>query len=332
MKKNILYYCLFFILVFLMVCSLFLDFNHSKKNENKRTKVTLAEVAHTIFYAPQYVAIEKGYFKEVGIDIELILTAGADKVTAAVLSGDADIGFCGSEGTIYVYNAKEKDYLKTFAQLTQKDGSFLVSREKIDNFTLNDLKGKSVIGGRAGGMPEMTFEWALKQNRIDPKNDLEIDTSIAFAAMGGAFISGQGDFVTLFEPNALEIEQQGYGYVVASIGELGGVVPYTSYSARESYIEKNSELISNFTKAIQKGLDFVHNSSNKEVAEAILSQFPDTSLNDLEKVVARYRKIDAWPKTTKFSEESFDHLQDIMIDNGVLNSKVSYDKLIYSEK
>jgi len=332
MKKNILYYCLFFILVFLMVGSLFLDFNHSKKNENKRTKVTLAEVAHTIFYAPQYVAIEKGYFKEVGIDIELILTAGADKVTAAVLSGDADIGFCGSEGTIYVYNAKEKDYLKTFAQLTQKDGSFLVSREKIDNFTLNDLKGKSVIGGRAGGMPEMTFEWALKQNGIDPKNDLEIDTSIAFAAMGGAFISGQGDFVTLFEPNALEIEQQGYGYVVASIGELGGVVPYTSYSARESYIEKNSELISNFTKAIQKGLDFVHNSSDKEVAEAILSQFPDTSLNDLEKVVARYRKIDAWPKTTKFSEESFDHLQDIMIDNGVLNSKVSYDKLIYSEK
>lgn len=332
MKKNILYYCLFFILVFLMVGSLFLDFNHSKKNENKRTKVTLAEVAHTIFYAPQYVAIEKGYFKEVGIDIELILTAGADKVTAAVLSGDADIGFCGSEGTIYVYNAKEKDYLKTFAQLTQKDGSFLVSREKFDNFSLNDLKGKSVIGGRAGGMPEMTFEWALKQNGIDPKNDLEIDTSIAFAAMGGAFISGQGDFVTLFEPNALEIEQQGYGYVVASIGELGGVVPYTSYSARESYIEKNSELISNFTKAIQKGLDFVHNSSDKEVAEAILSQFPDTSLNDLEKVVARYRKIDAWPKTTKFSEESFDHLQDIMIDNGVLNSKVSYDKLIYSEK
>lgn len=332
MKKNILYYCLFFILVFLMVGSLFLDFNHSKKNENKRTKVTLAEVAHTIFYAPQYVAIEKGYFKEVGIDIDLILTAGADKVTAAVLSGDADIGFCGSEGTIYVYNAKEKDYLKTFAQLTQKDGSFLVSREKFDNFSLNDLKGKSVIGGRAGGMPEMTFEWALKQNGIDPKNDLEIDTSIAFAAMGGAFISGQGDFVTLFEPNALEIEQQGYGYVVASIGKLGGVVPYTSYSARESYIEKNSELISNFTKAIQKGLDFVHNSSNKEVAEAILSQFPDTSLNDLEKVVARYRKIDAWPKTTKFSEESFDHLQDIMIDNGVLNSKVSYDKLIYSEK
>ncbi len=331
MKKNFLFYSLFFILIFLMVGSLFLDFNKKEKKTNT-TKVTVAEVAHTIFYAPQYVAIEKGYFEEYGIDVNLILTAGADKVTAAVLSGDADIGFCGSEGTIYVYNAKEKDYLKTFAQLTQKDGSFLVSRKKFDNFTLDDLKGKSVIGGRAGGMPEMTFEWALKQNGIDPKNDLEIDTSITFAAMGGAFIGGQGDFVTLFEPNALEIEQQGYGYVVASIGELGGVVPYTSYSARESYIKKNSELINNFTKAIQKGLDFVHNSSDKEVAEAILSQFPDTSLNDLEKVVARYRKIDAWPKTTKFSEESFNHLQDIMIDNGVLNNKVSYDKLIYNEK
>lgn len=331
MKKNFLFYSLFFILIFLMVGSLFLDFNKKEKKTNT-TKVTVAEVAHTIFYAPQYVAIEKGYFEEYGIDVNLILTAGADKVTAAVLSGDADIGFCGSEGTIYVYNAKEKDYLKTFAQLTQKDGSFLVSRKKFDNFTLDDLKGKSVIGGRAGGMPEMTFEWALKQNGIDPKNDLEIDTSIAFAAMGGAFIGGQGDFVTLFEPNALEIEQQGYGYVVASIGELGGVVPYTSYSARESYIKRNSELINNFTKAIQKGLDFVHNSSDKEVAEAILSQFPDTSLNDLEKVVARYRKIDAWPKTTKFSEESFNHLQDIMIDNGVLNNKVSYDKLIYNEK
>ena len=331
MKKNFLFYSLFFILIFLMVGSLFLDFNKKEKKTNT-TKVTVAEVAHTIFYAPQYVALEKGYFEEYGIDVNLILTAGADKVTAAVLSGDADIGFCGSEGTIYVYNAKEKDYLKTFAQLTQKDGSFLVSRKKFDNFTLDDLKGKSVIGGRAGGMPEMTFEWALKQNGIDPKNDLEIDTSIAFAAMGGAFIGGQGDFVTLFEPNALEIEQQGYGYVVASIGELGGVVPYTSYSARESYIKKNSELINNFTKAIQKGLDFVHNSSDKEVAEAILSQFPDTSLNDLEKVVARYRKIDAWPKTTKFSEESFNHLQDIMIDNGVLNNKVSYDKFIYNEK
>lgn len=203
MKKNFLFYSLFFILIFLMVGSLFLDFNKKEKKTNT-TKVTVAEVAHTIFYAPQYVAIEKGYFEEYGIDVNLILTAGADKVTAAVLSGDADIGFCGSEGTIYVYNAKEKDYLKTFAQLTQKDGSFLVSRKKFDNFTLDDLKGKSVIGGRAGGMPEMTFEWALKEHNIDPKKDVNIDTSIAFAAMSSAFIGGQGDFVTLFDDSVIK--------------------------------------------------------------------------------------------------------------------------------
>ena len=246
-----------------------------------------------------------------------------------MLSGDADIGFSGSEATIYVYNGGEKDYLKTFAQTTQKDGSFLVSRKKIENFTLKDLIGKDVIGGRAGGMPEMTFEWALRQNGIDPKKDVNIDTSIAFAAMGGAFIGGQGDFVTLFEPTALEVEKQGYGYVVASIGELGGIVPYTSYSARISYIEENPEIIEKFTKALQKGLDFVHNSTDKQVAESILEFFPDTSLNDLESVIKRYREIDAWPKTTEFTEESFNHLQDIMIASKELKEKVDYEDLIY---
>lgn len=333
MKKRILVYILCGIMLFIVVAAVLFDFNKDNSSSKKaNTEITVAEVAHTIFYAPQYVALEKGYFEDYGIDVELILTAGADKVSAAVLSGDADIGFSGSEATIYVYNGGEKDYLKTFAQLTQKDGSFLVSREKYENFTLDDLKGKSVIGGRAGGMPEMTFEWALKQNGIDPKNDLEIDTSIAFAAMSGAFIGGQGDFVTLFEPNALEVEQQGYGYVVASVGELGGVVPYTSYSARKSFIEENGELISNFTKAIQKGLDFVNTHSDKEVAGVILNQFPDTSLNDLEKVIKRYRDIEAWPETTKFTEESFNHLQDIMISSGELSSKVPYSKLIYNEK
>lgn len=200
MKKRILIFILGAFLVIGLALSVLLDLNNDSGEEKK--KIVLAEVAHTIFYAPQYVAIENGYFEEFGIDVELLLTPGADKVAAAVLSGDADIGFSGSEATIYVYNGGEKDYLKTFAQLTQKDGSFLVSREKYDNFTLDDLKGKDVIGGRAGGMPEMTFEWALKQNNIDPKTDLNIDTSIAFAAMGSAFIGGQGDFVTLFEPSA----------------------------------------------------------------------------------------------------------------------------------
>lgn len=330
MKRFIIYLASGIIILFLAFLVLF-DFNKDNDKE-KVQKVTLAEVAHTIFYAPQYVAIEKGYFEDYGIDIDLILTAGADKVTAALLSGDADVGFCGSEATIYVYNGGEKDYLKTFAQLTQKDGTFLVSRKEYKNFKLDDLKGKTVIGGRAAGMPEMTFEYALKQNGIDPKNDLNIDTSVAFPAMSGAFIGGQGDFVTLFEPTATEVEKQGYGHVVASIGELGGIVPYTSYSARISYINNNKELIKNFDKAIQKGLNYVKTHSDKEVAKAILKQFPDTSLNDLTNAVKRYREIEAWAETTKFSEESFNHLQDIMIDYGELQTKVDYSKLIYNEK
>lgn len=321
-------FSLFFILI-VFLFGIFTIFNNSKPN-SKLQKITVAEVAHTIFYAPSYAAISEGYFEEEGIEIELILTPGADKVTASVLSGDADIGFSGSEACIYVYNAGEKDYLKTFAQVTQKDGSFIVSREKVENFTLQSLIGKSVIGGRLGGMPEMTFEWALREHGIDPKNDLNIDTSIAFAAMGGAFLSGQGDFVTLFEPTALEIEKQGYGYVVASVGELGGVVPYTSYSAKSSFIEKNNEMIRRFTNAIQKGLDFVNNSSDEDVAKSILKFFPDTSLNDLTNVISRYRSIDAWPKTTDFSEESFSHLQDIMEASGELNNRVNYKDIIYN--
>lgn len=328
MKKIV--YSIICVLILLLIGLMFLlDLN---KGDNKKNleKIRVAEVAHTVFYAPQYAAISQGFFEEEGLDVELILTPGADKVTAAVLSGDVEIGFSGSEACIYVYNAGEKDYLKTFAQLTQKDGSFLVSRQKIDNFTLDDLKGKSVIGGRQGGMPEMTFEWALRQNGIDPTKDLDIDTSVAFAAMGGAFIGGQGDFVTLFEPNALQIEKQGFGYVVASIGELGGVVPYTSYSARNSYLEKNPEIIEKFTRAIQKGLDFVHNHSDEEVAKAILDFFPDTSLTDLTGVMERYRSIDAWPTTTTFSSESFYHLQDIMMAANELDNTVKYEDLIYT--
>ena len=311
-----------------VITALTMTFSTPKEDDNLTT-INLAEVSHTIFYAPQYAAIQNGYFEEKGMEINLILTPGADKVAAALLSKDANIGLSGSEATIYVYNGGEQDYLKTFAQLTQKDGSFLVSRTPIENFTLEDLRGKTVIGGRRGGMPEMTFEYVLRQNGMDPKTDLTIDTSVEFAAMGGAFIGGDDDFVTLFEPTALEVEQQGYGYVVASIGELGGVVPYTSYSARISFIEENPDLIAGFNRAVQKGLDYVHSHSDEEVAKTILSFFPDTSLNDLTEVVGRYRKIDAWPTTTSFTEESFNHLQDIMIDAGELEEKVPYSELSY---
>ena len=262
----------------------------------------------------------------------LYLFTGADKVTAALLSGDAQIGLSGSEATIYVYKGGEKDYLKTFSQLTQKDGTFLISREKIEDFEINDVIGKTIIGGRAAGMPEMTLEYILKQNGINPREDVFIDTSIAFAAMSGAFIGGTGDFVTLFEPTATLVENQGYGYVVASIGELGGVVPYTSFSARDSFINNNKDLIADFDAAIQMGLDFVYTHSDEEVAEVILKQFPDTSFNDLVSAIKRYRENNAWPTTTKFTEESFNHLQDIMIDYGEIENKVPYSKLIYSIK
>lgn len=321
------------IVIILLLAVIITVFTISKKDkeDNNLTQITLAEVAHTIFYAPQYLAINNGYFEEEGLKINLILTSGADAVMSAVLSGDADIGFSGTEATIYVYNGGEKDYIKTFAGLTQKDGSFLVSRKKYDNFTLEDLKGKTIIGGRIGGMPEMTFEWALRQNNIDPKKDVNIDTSIAFSAMEGAFIGGTGDFVTLFEPNALSVEKNGYGYVVAYIGELGGNVPYTAYNARTSYIENNKDIIKKFTKAINKGLEFVKNNSEEKIAECIIDFFPDTSMNDLIKIVKRYKDGNAWKENITINKEEFKHIQDIMKASNELDNYVEYNKLIFNE-
>ena len=301
------------------------------KSEKNTKKIKVAEVAHSIFYAPQYISIHNDYFKEEGLDVEIILTPGADKVVAAVLSGDVEIGFSGSEATIYVYNGGEKDYLKTFAQATQKDGSFIVSREKVNNFDISMLKGKYYIGGRLAGMPEMTLEYILAKNGIKT-TDLTIDTSISFANMQAAFIGGTGDFVSLFEPNATQVQQQGYGYIVASLGELGGVIPYTSYSAKSSFINDNKDIINKFTKAIQKGLDFVHNNDSKKIAEIIQPEFPDTKLDDLIIAIEQYKKTDTWPKTTSFTEESFNHMQDIMINAKQLENKVNYNDLIYKVK
>ena len=320
-------------ILIILVIGIFFFINKNKKEE-KLTKVRVAEVAHSVFYIPWYVANSNGYFKDEGLDVEIILTPGADKVTAAVLSNDVEIGFCGSEATIYVYNGGEKDYLVNFAGLTKKDGSFIVSREKYDNFTLDKLKGKKIIGGRIGGMPEMTLEWTLKENGIN-LNDVEIDTSIAFASMGGAFIGGEGDFVSLFEPTALEVEKNGYGYVVASLGSLGGNVPYTVFNARKSYIEKNPEIIKKFVKAIQKGLDYTYSHSSKEIAESITKYFPDTSINNLEKIVKRYIDIDSWYKTTYIEENDFKHVQEIMKSAKQLDKEAPYDKLVnnkYSKK
>ncbi len=329
-NKIIIFVCL---LSFLLISILLIinKENNTKKQSSSVKTVRVAEVAHTIFYAPAYVAMNKGFFKDEGINIDLTLASGADKVTAAVLSGDVDIGFCGSEATIYVYNSGEEDYLVNFARLTKRDGSFLVSRKKYENFTLEDLKGKKVIGGRKGGMPEMTFEWGLKQNGIDPKKDLEIDTSVAFAAMEGAFIGGTGDFVTLFEPNALSVEKQGLGYVVGYVGKWGGEVPYTSYNAKKSFIKDNPKIIDGFKKAIDKGLEYVKNTDSLVIAKDISNFFPENSINDLEKIIERYKTNDAWAESTEISEKDFNHLQEIMISAGELEKKAPYDKLVYKE-
>lgn len=323
--KKIIIGGVLFVLAVIGVIFINKDINKTKKNELKKVKV--AEVAHSVFYAPQYIAIKKGYFKDEGLDIDLILTPGADKVTSAVLSKDVDIGFCGSEASIYVYNNNKKDYIVSFAGLTKRDGSFIVGREKNNNFKLSDLKGKYIIGGRKGGMPEMTLEYTLKENNIDI-NDLTIDTSVEFASMASAFIGGTGDYVTLFEPNATTLEKEGKGYIVGYLGEFGGEVPYTSYNALKSYIKNNKDTIKKFTKAINKGLKYVQKKDSKTIAKELVEFFPDMTINDLDKMIKRYKDNDAWKKNTKITKKEFEHLEDIIIEAGIIDKKVPYNKLV----
>ena len=314
-------------IVFVLLISGFLIFVTSKPNTKKEEKIKVAEVAHSIFYAPQYIADKKGFFKDEGLDVEFILTPGADKVTAAVLSGDVEIGFCGAESSIYVYNNNKKDYIVNFAALTNKDGSFIVSREKIKDFKLEDLKGKYIIGGRKGGMPEMTLEYTLKENNIN-LDEVTIDTSVEFANMASAFISGTGDFVTLFEPSATKLENEGKGYVVASLGEYGGEVPYTSYNALKSYLKENKDTVKKFTKSINKGLDYVSKTDDETLASELIDYFPDMTKNELKTMVKRYKKINAWKKNTYFSKKEFEHMEDILLEAGTIDKKVPYKKLV----
>ena len=314
------------VVLVIMVCAFFIFIN-SKPKQVKNDKIKVAEVAHSIFYAPQYIADKKGFFKEEGLDVEFILTPGADKVTSAVLSGDVDIGFCGAESSIYVYNNNKKDYIVNFAALTNKDGSFIVSREKIKDFKLEDLKGKYIIGGRKGGMPEMTLEYTLKENGIS-LDDLTIDTSVEFANMASAFISGTGDFVTLFEPSATKLENEGKGYVVASLGEYGGNVPYTSYNALKSYIKENKDTIQKFTNSINKGLDYVSKTDDDILAAELIDYFPDMTKNELKTMIKRYKKIEAWKKNTYFSEKEFEHMEDILLEAKTIDKKVPYKDLV----
>ena len=328
MKKRLF---TFFTIAVLALSTLCACSNTEETNADANTKVVLNEVAHSIFYAPMYVAIEEGYFAEEGIDIELVTGFGADKTMTAVLSGEADIGFMGSEASIYTYNEGATDYVVNFAQLTQRAGNFLVAREEMDDFSWEDLKGSYVLGGRKGGMPEIVFEYILKQNGIDPQKDLSIDQSIDFGSTAAAFADSEADYTVEFEPHATSLEAEGKGYVVASLGEDSGYVPYTAFCAKQSYIGKNEGVIQGFTNALQKGMDYVQSHTPEEIAEIIKPQFKETDLETITTIVTRYYEQDTWKADLIFEEESFDLLQDILESAGELEKRAPYEDLVTTE-
>lgn len=326
MKKIFYTFLLFFILIMGLIIFL------PKKEDNKNLKtVKMSEVTHSIFYTPLYVAIENDYFKEENINLELILTPGADKVSTAVLSGDTDIGFAGAESAIYIFDKNEKDYLRIFSGLTKRDGQFILGRYNEKNFSLKKLYGKEILVGRKSGMPALNFLNALKKEDID-ESKININYNIDFASLTGAFIGKTGDYVNLFEPNALKLEQEGYGYVLANIGSLSGEMPYTTFYAKKSYIEKNEDIINGFIRAIDKGLKFTKENNEMTIAKVILPQFPDTSLNDVAKIVKRYKDADSFLDDHIVSEQLLNNLEDLLIDNKLLKNYVDYNKLIYIKK
>ena len=308
-------------------------------NTNLNT-ITVAEVTHSLFYAPMYIAKNAGFFNEVGLDIDIITTPGADKVMASLLSKDADIGLMGPEATVYIYQNGQKDYAVNFAQLTQKDGSFLLGREKVDNFTYDMLKGKTIIGGRKGGMPEMTLEYVLKKNGLtitqngqDPNADVNIRVDVSFDATSGVFVAGESDYVTAFEPTATQIEKSKQGYIVSSIGKDSGIIPYTCFSSLKSYFKDNEEKLVKFTTAIKKGLEYVNNTKTEDLVKYLTPSFASSSKEEIISVINNYKSIEAWPSKLGFTEENFDKLVEIVKEAGELDkeTEVPYDKLVTSK-
>lgn len=333
MKKTILIIISVLILISIVVGIVI--YKNNSKPDTGLNKIKVNEVTRSVFYAPQYVAISEGFFAKHGIDIDLTTGQGADAVMTAVLANQCDIGFAGPEASIYVYNEGKEDYTEVFAQLTKKDGSFLISKNKTDNFSWQDLKGKTVIPGRKGGVPYMTLEYVLKKNGIDPQKDLTLDDSIKFDLMAGAFASGNADYVTLFEPTASLTQSQNKGYIVASVGKEAGEIPYTAYFAKKSYIKNNENIIQNFTDAIYEGQKWVKSHSANEIAKSIQSFFPSTDINQLTAAIKSYQDIDAWSDTPILKEEAFNRLQEVMTMAGELKNTVPYDKIInnaYAEK
>ena len=291
--------------------------------------VRLNEVTHSVFYAPQYVAMELGFFEEEGIAIELTNGGGADKVMTAVVSGQSDIGLAGPEACIYIYNQGKEDYPRIFAQLTKRDGSFLIGRTDED-FSWENLRGKTIIGGRKGGMPEMTLEYVMKQNGVVPHVDAVVDTSVQFNMMAGAFTGGQGDYVALFEPAATEVIEAGQGYLLCSIGEESGEIPYTAYFASQTYLQENSDIVAGFCRALHKAMTWIETHTDEEVAQVMLPQFPDTDLGVLAEVTARHRAIDAWNTGLVMKQASLERLEAVMTEAGELTEAewVDFDALV----
>ena len=290
--------------------------------------IRLSEVTHSVFYAPLYGAIEGGYFADEGLKIELSNGGGADNCMTALLSNQADIGLFGPESCIYVYNAGRTDYPRVFGQLTKKDGSFLIGRTKSDNFKWEDMAGSTVIGGRVGGVPAMTLEYLLKMHGLNDKQNINIDYSIDFDLITAAFKSGTGDYCTMFEPVASNFEKAGDGYVLASVGEGAGDMPYTAFSATQSYIEKHRDNVDAFMRAIIKAMDYVQTASSEDIAKLIAPQFAGTDIATLSNAIQKYKDIDAYSSTPIMKKSDFEHLQDVIIEAGVMNKRADFDKVV----
>ncbi|MBO5927944.1 MAG: ABC transporter substrate-binding protein [Clostridia bacterium] len=298
------------------------------KSANGLKTIRLNEVTHSVFYAPLYVAIENGYFKDEGIKIELTNGGGADASMTALLSKSSDISLMGPETVIYVQNQGKQDLPVVFGQLTQKDGSFLVSRNPEPNFKWEDLKGKSILAGRRGGVPAMTFEYILKELGLNIGDDYQLNFDVQFNLMTSAFLAGTADYCTVFEPTASEYQSAGKWHIVASVGEQGGEIPDTSFISLSSYLNKNPKIIKSFLKALKKAHEFIDNNTEKVVAEAIIKQFPSTTIDSIETSLISYKNINAWKKDFIATEESFTRLQNIMINAGELQNKVDFSKLV----
>lgn len=313
-------------LISLILILLLLPITGCSKEKNKTLRIN--EVTHSIFYAPFYAAINLGYFKQAGIDIELTTGGGSDKSMTALLSHQADIGFMGPETAVYVYNEGQKDYPVIIAQVTRRDGSFIVGKEDDSDFSFEKLKGKSVIGGRKGGMPEMTLEYVLKEKGIDPYSDLTLRTDVSFDLMGGAFMSGEDDYVALFEPVASTMVLAGEGYLVASVGAETDCVAYTAMTVLKSFRDKNKDLLQSFVSALKKGQEWVENNSPESIAEVIAPSFPDSDTSLIESVVKNYKAIDAWNTSPATEKSHFEQLLKIISSSGIDTKNADFETLV----